>query len=119
MNELETIVFEVHDHITNNKHLDEDISVEVRQYDKIVIKYFNFILLLKSKCFVVEFGPTQHCYEHYVTEKDLHFELSIMGLGLCGLECVQRMIEIRDWYGFKTNIESKFMIDYHEIASIS
>lgn len=118
MNELETIVSEVHDHIINNKHLDEDILFRLYK-NNIIIKYFTFTLCLKKQHFIFQLDPTGlvRYFEHYVIEKDLHFELNIMGLGLCNLECVQKMIELREWYGLTTNIEANFLIDYHEISS--
>ena len=114
MNELETIIFEVHQHIVHGKELSPDITVNVRQYTKIEISYFNYKVLLKEQCLVIQYNEYKHRYENYVTEKDVHFEQSLMYDVLCDVSTMNRMVDIRDWYGFISIKNDEFMHEFNE-----
>lgn len=114
MNELETIIHEVHDHLINNVELSNEINVKVKSYDNVVITYWNLTIVLRRENFCIEYTKYKTRTENYVTQKDLHFEQSIIGDAVCSLRTVEQMIQIRSWYGLRTNLSEEFLTYFNE-----
>lgn len=75
MNELETLIHEVHDHIVNNVHLDSCIKITVYP-TTFNIKYFKFNIYLCSN--KVLYGDSDDAHEiPYSFGKDEYFNVSL------------------------------------------
>lgn len=113
MNELETIVHEVHDHLINNKDLSSDITIKVlTSSQQIILKYFDFSIVLHNVLFELQYK--HYCrYENYVPDIDCHFEESILHNVLCNVQTMKKMIEIREYYEFSTMKSEVFMTNYN------
>ncbi|WNA16159.1 hypothetical protein XaC1_524 [Xanthomonas phage XaC1] len=75
MNELETLIHEVHDHLVNNAILDPTIRIIARAKN-FNIKYFKFNIYLCSSKVLYGDGCDAHEVPYYF-EKDHYFNASL------------------------------------------
>ncbi len=115
MNELECIIDEVLKHLIQGEDLSDDISLTDNYNFDICIKYFNFSVILKEHCFVLKYTQYKTRTEFYVLDKEVQFERLLCNNEplLCTHETVQKMVDIRKWYGFETHISNEYLEDFN------
>lgn len=108
MQEFENLIKEVHDYYYGEADkLDPDVRVSTVDH-LIFIKYFNYEVHMGIKYFYIKECGFYSSSMRYVTEPDVHFELTIMDDYCYSLETAQRIIKIREYYKLESIISEKF-----------
>lgn len=114
MNELETIIHEVHDSLINGTVLSSDITVGTISFYGVIITYGNYIIELNERVFILKDSQYHWRYENYVLDKDCHFEQSLMNDTICNCETINKMVQIRNFYRFDTFTSTEFLTEFNE-----